>query len=214
MAMYSRNPILVELKEVAPDLVNASAALPFQAPLGYFEALEPLALVEEPVFLADSSLPFQTPAGYFEAIPQVLMNRIKSQEADTAMEALPQLEQKSAQVVPMRTMRRWVMYAAAAVLMGVLVTGSFLFSDKPMEQMKEKYQLEDMGMALDAVPDAALEQYLEENQTIAVDEVLSSATQKLPELSDHIQTISNDNLNNYLEDNSHLESAVSEETLN
>jgi len=214
MAMYSRNPILVELKEVAPDLVNASAALPFQAPLGYFETLEPLALVEEPVFLADSSLPFQTPAGYFEAIPQALMNRIKSQEADTAIETLPQLEQKSAQVVPMRTMRRWVMYAAAAVLMGVLVTGSFLFSDKPMEQMKEKYQLEDMGMALDAVPDAVLEQYLEENQTIAVDEVLSSATQKLPELSDHIQTISNDNLNNYLEDNSHLESAVSEETLN
>jgi len=212
--MYSRNPILVELKEVAPDLVNASAALPFQAPLGYFETLEPLALVEEPVFLADSSLPFQTPAGYFEAIPQALMNRIKSQEADTAIETLPQLEQKSAQVVPMRTMRRWVMYAAAAVLMGVLVTGSFLFSDKPMEQMKEKYQLEDMGMALDAVPDAVLEQYLEENQTIAVDEVLSSATQKLPELSDHIQTISNDNLNNYLEDNSHLESAVSEETLN
>jgi hypothetical protein len=96
------------------------------------------------------------------------------------------------------------------MLTGILVTGAFLFSDKPAEQMKEQYQLEDLGAALDAVPDAALEQYLEENQTIAVDEVLASPNQKLPELSDHIQNISNENLNSYLEENSHLESGVAE----
>ena len=55
-----------------------------------------------------------------------------------------------------------------------------------------------------------LEQYLEENQTIAVDEVLSTPSQKLPELGDHIQNISNENLNDYLEENSHLESGVAE----
>jgi hypothetical protein len=102
------------------------------------------------------------------------------------------------------------MYAAAAMLTGILVTGAFMFSDKPVEQMKEQYQLEDLGAALDAVPDAALEQYLEENQTIAVDEVLASPNQKLPELNDHIQHISNEKLNDYLEENSHLESAIAE----
>jgi hypothetical protein len=177
--------------------------------MGYFEALDPLALVEEPAFLSDSQLPFQAPAGYFEALPQVLLSRLKTQETSAILE-LSNLNQKSAPVVQMSKARKWIMYAAAAMLTGILVTGAFLYSDKPVEQMKEQYQLEDMGAALDAVPDAALEQYLEENQTIAVDEVLSSPNQKLPELNDHIQNISNEKLNDYLEDNSHLESAVAE----
>lgn len=203
MAMYSRNPIQTELQEIAPALAKAIAVLPFQAPKGYFDALEPLALVEEPAFLADSKLPFQAPAGYFETMPEALMSRIKAQEAH---EPAP----KTAPVVQMGKARKWIIYAAAAMLTGILVTGAFLFSDKPVDQMKEQYQLEDLGAALDAVPDAALEQYLEENQTIAVDEVLASPNQKLPELSDHIQTISNEKLNDYLEENSHLESAIAE----
>jgi hypothetical protein len=209
MAMYSRNPIIEELKEIAPALANASAELPFQAPKGYFEALEPLALVQEPVFLTDSQLPFQAPTGYFETLPQALMSRIKSQKNTATILELPKLDQTTP-VVQMHKARKWIMYAAAAMLTGILVTGAFLFSDKPVDQMKQQYQLQDLGAALDAVPDAALEQYLEENQTIAVDEVLSTPIQKLPELGDHIQNISNENLNNYLEENSHLESAVAE----
>lgn len=210
MAMYARNPIVAELAEIAPGLASAPAALPYQVPQGYFEALEPLALVQEPSFLEGAQLPFQAPAGYFESLPQQLMQRIRLEETAANIDALPQAQEEPALVVPMKAMRKWLIYAAAAVLMGILVTGSFLFSDKPVEHMKEQYQLQDLGAALDAVPDAALEQYLEENQTIAIDDVLTSPIQKLPILSDHIQTISNEKLNDYLEDNSHLESAVAE----
>ena len=205
--MYSATPIQTELEEIAPLLANASRELPFQAPKGYFEGLEPLALVQEPDFLAGSNLPFQAPAGYFESLPQSLMSRIKTQES--VLEA-QELAHKTAPVVQMGKARKWIIYAAAAMLTGILVTGAFLFSDKPVEQMKEQYQLEDLGAALDALPDAALEQYLEENQTIAVDEVLASPNHTLPELNDHIQTISNEKLNDYLEENSHLESAIAE----
>ncbi|OYU56130.1 MAG: hypothetical protein CFE25_02485 [Chitinophagaceae bacterium BSSC1] len=208
--MYSRNPIQAELQEIAPALANASTVLPFQAPKGYFEALDPLALVEEPAFLADSKLPFQAPPGYFENMPQALMSRIKTQEEQASVLDSEKLDQKQAPVVQMGKARKWIMYAAAAMLTGVLITGAFMFSDKPVEQMKEQYKLEDLGAALDAVPDAALEQYLEENQTIAVDEVLANPSQKLPELTDHIQNISNEKLNDYLDENSHLESAIAE----
>lgn len=210
MAMYSRNPIETELEEIAPALANANPVLPFQAPKGYFEALEPLALVHEPAFLGESALPFQAPAGYFETMPEALMNRIMTQEAQDAILEAHEPAPKTAPVVQMVKARKWIMYAAAAMITGILVTGAFLFSDKPVDQIKVQYQLEDLGAALNAVPDAALEQYLEENQTIAVDEVLASPSQKLPELKDHIQTISNENLNDYLEENSHLESAVAE----
>lgn len=210
MAMYSSNPIQAELEEIAPALANASAVLPFQAPKGYFEALEPLALVQEPALIGESSLPFQAPAGYFDSIPEALMSRIKNQETQDAVLEVHEPAFKTAPVVQMVKARKWIMYAAAAMLTGILVTGAFLFSDKPVEQMKEQYQLEDLGVALDAVPDAALEQYLEENQTIAVEEVLASPNQKLPELTDHIQTISNEKLNDYLEENSHLESGIAE----
>ncbi len=210
MAMYSRNPIQAELQEIAPVLANASAVLPFQAPIGYFEALEPLALVQEPSFLRESSLSFQTPEGYFEAMPLALINRIKSQEQSSSILAQSKLVQKTAPVVQMGKAHKWIMYAAAAMLTGILVTGAFMFSDKPVNQMKEQYQLEDLGTALDAVTDADLEHYLEQNQTITVDEVLASPNQKLPELTDHIQTISNEKLNDYLEENSHMESAIAE----
>jgi hypothetical protein len=210
MAMYSRNPIQAELKEIAPALVNASVELPYQTPMGYFEALDPLVLVQEPAFLTDSPLPFQAPTGYFEALPQQLMSRIKAQEETATILEQPKLDQDPAPLVQMVKARKWVMYAAAAMITGILVTGAFLFSDKPVDQMKQQYQMEDLGAALDAVPDAALEQYLEDNQTIAVDEVLSTPSQKLPELSDHLQNISNEKLNDYLEENSHLESAVAE----
>lgn len=210
MAMYSRNPIQAELKEIAPALANASAELPYQTPKGYFEALDPLALVQEPAFVTDSPLPFQAPAGYFESLPQALMNRIKAQELAATILEQPKLDQDPAPLVQMVKAHKWVMYAAAAMLTGILVTGAFLFSDKPVDQMKQQYQMEDLGAALDAVPDAALEQYLEDNQTIAIDEVLSTPSQKLPELSDHLQNISNEKLNDYLEENSHLESAVAE----
>jgi hypothetical protein len=210
MAMYSRNPIQAELAEIAPALANASLELPYQTPKGYFEALEPLALVQEPAFVTDSPLPFQAPTGYFDSLPQALMNRIKAQELAATILEQPKLDQNPAPVVQMVKARKWVMYAAAAMLTGILVTGAFLFSDKPVNQMKQQYEMEDLGAALDAVPDAALEQYLEDNQTIAIDEVLSTPSQKLPELSDHIQNISNEKLNDYLEENSHLESAVAE----
>ena len=210
MAMYSRNPIETELQEIAPALANANPVLPFQAPKGYFEALEPLALVQEPAFFGESALPFQAPAGYFETMPEALMSRIKTQEAQDVVLEAHEPAPKTAPVVQMVKARKWIMYAAAAMLTGILVTGAFLFSDQPVDQMKEQYQMEDLGAALDAVPDAALEQYLEENQTIAVDEVLASPSQKIPELNDHIQNISNENLNSYLEENSHLESGVAE----
>ena len=210
MAMYSRNPIEIELQEIAPALANANPVLPFQAPKGYFEALEPLALVQEPAFLADSKLPILAPAGYFETMPEALMSRIMAQEAQDAVLEAYEPAPKTAPVVQMVKARKWIMYAAAAMLTGILVTGAFLFSDQPVDQMKEQYQMEDLGAALNAVPDAALEQYLEENQTIAVDEVLVSPSQKIPELNDHIQNISNENLNSYLEENSHLESGVAE----
>lgn len=210
MAMYSRNPIQAELEEIAPLLANASRELPFQAPKGYFEALTPMTLVQDTAFLEASTLPFQTPKGYFESLPQSLMIRIKSQEAKDSVLQAPKLEPKTSPVIQMGKARKWFIYLAAAMLTGILVTGAFLFSDKPVEQMKEQYQIEDLGAALDAVPDAALEQYLDENQTIAVDEVLASPSQKLPELTEHIQHISNEKLNDYLEENSHLESAVAE----
>ena len=208
--MYSINPIIAELEEIAPDLANTRAALPFQAPKGNFETLDHLILVQDPPFLMDSQLPFQTPAGYFEANPEKLMSRINAEMNHTSVLGATETTQQLAPLFQMRKASKWMMYAAAAMLTGLLVTGAFLFSDKPVEKWKAQYQLEDLGATLDGVPDADLEQYLAENQPIAVEEVLSMNNQKLPELANHIQGLSNENLNDYLEENSHLESAIAE----
>ncbi len=65
------------------------------------------------------------------------MNRIKAQELTDVLLDQPKLEQKTVPVVQMGKARKWIMYAAAAMLTGILVTGAFLFSDNPVDQMKE-----------------------------------------------------------------------------
>jgi hypothetical protein len=112
---------------------------------------------------------------------------------------------EKAKVVPMKKMRNWMSYAAAAVFLGIMVTGSFLFSDKKQEQNFEKYQNMDVSSALDKVSDTELNSYIDENHLGNGGNLNENDRTNLDNLEDNIQYISSENLNQYLNENGFLE---------
>jgi hypothetical protein len=132
------------------------------------------------------AMPYIVPANYFEQLTiQIPVERAK--------------------VVPMKKMRNWMTYAAAAVFVGIMVTGSFLFSDKQQAQDFEKFQNMDVAAALDQVSDSELNSYIDENHANSVDDLTDIERVNLDNVDDKIQSMSTENLSDYLNENGFLE---------
>jgi hypothetical protein len=102
-------------------------------------------------------------------------------------------------------MRNWITYAAAAVFVGIMVTGSFLFSDKKQSQDFEQYQNMDVAAALDQVSDSELNRYIDDNHVISIDDLSESERASLDNVDGKIESLSTENLNQYLNENGFLE---------
>lgn len=152
--------------------------------------------------------PYQIPEGYFGRVPDLVLEKLSiSQEVPLTHEVsltqeLPIVPQTP--VVSMQFARKWMTYAAAALMAGILIISAFLFSDRHAIKNADNYSKEEMSMTLDQISDAALSNYLEEN-TVATNEAIFIEP-KVPMLpmSEHMQTLSNEKLDEYLIENSHL----------
>jgi hypothetical protein len=133
-----------------------------------------------------NKMPFSIPEQYFEHLSV-------------------QIPSEKAKVIPLKMMRNWMTYAAAAVFLGIMVTGSFLFSDKKQSQDFEKYQNMDVSAALDQVSDAELNSYIDENHASSVDDLTENERTNLDNLDDKIQSMSTENLSQFLNENGFLE---------
>ncbi len=119
-----------------------------------------------------------------------------------------QIPVEKTKVVQLKKMRTWVTYAAAAVFVGIMVTGSFLFSDKKQEQDFEKYQNMDVSGALDKVSDSELNSYIDENHTVSLDELNENDRANFDNFDDKIQSMSSENISQYLNENVFLENKL------
>ncbi len=187
--------------EFLPNSLNSS----YQVPDTYFSGLaykillrvkemsvEEASLYDENESIAPilntlpKAMPYIVPANYFEQLTF-------------------QTPVEKAKVVPMKKMRNWMTYAAAAVFVGIMVTGSFLFSDKQQAQDFEKFQNMDVAAALDQVSDSELNSYINENHANSVDELTDIERANLDNVDDKIQSMSTENLSEYLNENGFLE---------
>jgi hypothetical protein len=137
--------------------------------------------------------PYQLPDGYFEKLPAILIDSL-AKDGKTAIEKTP--------VISMHYARKWATYIAAAMLAGILVTGSFIFSDKISNKTNDKYKSEEM--ALDQVSDAELANYLEENTNSSVEAIFTDHSEAMPSLGAHMEALTNEKLGEYLLENKHL----------
>ncbi|OLY91325.1 hypothetical protein SAMN05444008_12727 [Cnuella takakiae] len=109
-----------EMEGLSPLLAGLSKKTPYSLPADYFtQNLASGTLREEdsiPGWAAEGRQnPYSVPAGYFSQVSEQVWKAVKPQPA---------------KVISMGS-RRWMQYAAAAVLAGALVLGGILYQQKP-----------------------------------------------------------------------------------
>lgn len=201
--MKNTDTILTEMQSIAPSIAAIGTAMPYSVDAQYFESL-PEILLEQAQFADNhiiSNLPYQVPPNYFDGLSTQLLNRIA---AETTVEA--PIQKTTAKIVQFNQVKRWMSYAAAAILAGILITNAFLFTDKPNYSEYEKYRTLDIPSTLNLVSDADLNNYIQNNShTNGVEEMVVSESQSLPNLSENMELLSNENLDAYLQENKLLE---------
>ncbi len=209
--MKNTDTVLTEMQSIAPSIAAIGTAMPYSVDAQYFESL-PEILLEQAQFADNhiiSNLPYQVPPNYFDGLSTQLLNRIA---AETTVEA--PIQKTTAKIVRFNQVKRWMSYAAAAILAGILITNAFLFTDKPNYSEYEKYRTLDIPSTLNLVSDADLNNYIQNNShTNGVEEMVVSESQALPNLSENIELLSNENLDAYLQENKLLEHTNFENTI-
>ena len=176
-----------EMQSLSPLLSNLDKRIPFAIPDGYFEDLsgnvvagmkavdfvnEELENLSPLMNSLRSENVYEVPAKYFDTLPANTLKRTK--------------EQKPAKVVSMTLGQRVMRYAAAAVVMGVVITAAILFMNKQnpsvtpgaFAQVEERIQSETQSK-LKGLSDDELLNFIE-NQTSTLPDIVNFA------LSDHI----------------------------
>jgi len=180
--MEEKHYIEQELQVLAPELIGLSSKMPFSIPEAYFTNLADR--IKEstdstlPVGAMGNGRPFSVPDNYF----QELSGKIK--------ERTSAIESKSGSPIFSIGIVKWMPYAAAAVLGGIIVYTAFLFnnSSNPSLQMQP------------AVEYTAMENPVPSHTTLTPDnEVYKAIAQKMKGISDE-------------EMNTYLEETVSSET--
>jgi hypothetical protein len=180
-SMETKSAILNELREISPVVADIRAGLTYQVPDGYFDGLaaailnrvrtEGLSAKDELQTLSpllsglSKKSPYQVPESYFEVSP-VLM-QLRNKETYTVPEGYFEnlsagildkvQERRPAKVVSMNTGRKFMRYAAAAVVAGVMaVAGWFYFANNStgtgnsvakVEQLSEDNKISDEEIA-------------------------------------------------------------------
>lgn len=197
------------MEKIALELaIEGGSVNLYQVPDGYFEGLagdilskiqttqipvnevsEELAEIAPFLNTISKQQVYTAPAGYF---------------SKTDFVAAVGNEKKETKIVTLKFARKWMQYAAAAVMAGILVTGAFLFTDIN-KTVYEKYDQVDVPAELNKVSEAELVTYLdnpEHSVVINAGPSIPSGRQALTEIKNTIQLVSDEELDQYLKANS------------
>ncbi len=175
---------------------------------------------------------YQVPDGYFDQFSSSVLSKIKAGEGENEVTAelhelapyllslskeplfsLPEgyFEQTNftsftktttAPVFAIQRVRKFMQYAAAAVVTGILVFSAFMFTDNDTQYKSfEQYNQLDIPAALQTVSDESLETYLDNPEQISLS-FTASATEiedLALDLNTPIQNLSDDELTEYLD---------------
>lgn len=183
--------------ELSSLLEGIGGRMPFTVPNAYFDSFagKMLQLAKDSSISVESELETIAP----------LLNRISKQPVQTLPEAyftdFKVGEKLETKVVQMSVVRKWMTYAAAAMIAGILITAGFVFNNKKSTSFDfEYYSKMDVPAALNQVTDDELQNYLNSTASLSGNEQLT-----IPEDIENInqgnfQQISDDELNEYLKE--------------
>jgi hypothetical protein len=140
-----------EISSLSPLLASLSKAMPFSVPEGYFSKnTEELSGLMNEEILPEilqglKETPYGVPAGYFENLPALILKKVNP---------------KQAKVISMSSSRKWMGYAAAAVMAGVIAISSFLYFGNNQTVDPSSQPHEWVAKKLKNVPDKELDEFI------------------------------------------------------
>ena len=142
---------------------------------------------------------YQVPQGYFE-------------QADFSANTKQQ-PKKEAKIITFNIARKWLQYAAAAVVTGVLVTGAFIFTDSHTYLENENLERIELSSELNKVSANDLVTYLNNPEHVvpAPATTASASEEELMEVKKNIQQLSDEELNQYMKENAESFETVTSE---
>ncbi|MDE3144578.1 MAG: hypothetical protein KGL19_10515 [Bacteroidota bacterium] len=224
--MTHKETIFKELTTISPILTTLNQSNLFIAPQGYFEglAVDIIARIKREELLAEAkSNTFKIPENYFETLSDTVLSKIRSEKSeftDELKKVAPLLntisqkniytvpenyfenfsvtknKKQSAKIISFGFARKWISYAAAAIIGGVLITGGFLYQNKQSSFNVTK--------ELNSVSDSELNAYIENDDLALNTDNNFLKEQDLPDIKQSISTVSDEELQQYLNDNSEV----------
>ncbi len=196
--MDTKVDIKVELIELSPFLVGISKNMPQALPNGYFDSFssEMLNLAKASSLTVESELVSIAP----------LLNQISKKPVQNLPEGYfadftIQPAKEAAKIVRLPVIRKWVSYAAAAMIAGILITAGFVFNNKQSKSFDfDFYSKIDVPAALNQASDDALQDYLNSTASLSGTDHIT-----IPEEIENIhhgnfQQISDEELKEYLKE--------------
>lgn len=105
--------------------------------------------------------------------------------------------------------RKWMQYAAAALVTGILVTGAFFYTDNQGYVGYERYSRLDVSSELHKVSAEDLSRYIDSHESLsaAITEPVAGAADESTDMVP-VQSLSDEELKQYLQENSALQAAA------
>jgi hypothetical protein len=232
--MQNREEIITELTSIAGSAITWPVAVPYRMPVGYFDGLSELIMERVLVDLPGKSNVYAVPHHYFDQLSDDILRIIRHAEvSDELHEVAPFLntipkkdpyhtpvlpevnireiievekESSSGKLIAMPTKRKglWIRYAAAAVIVGVLVTAGFIYYSNQISNSfdPDNYARIDVSTEISKLSEEELTNYLSnaEKLVIATADRESLLIDELPDVNDHLEYMSDDELNEYLQE--------------
>jgi hypothetical protein len=236
--MTQRDNILQELNEIGGTLENGTPQNVYVVPAGFFETFsdQVLARINSP--LSNDALkkdPYSIPDNYFDGLEERLMQAIRENaDYQTAKEELesispflnglkketpynvPQgyfenlsaaINKPKAKVISI-THRRWFRYAAAAVIVGIIITSVFLVQGKKSSIDPNKNPAGWVAKNVKATPDQ-LDEFINLADEEATKNSVANKFEKPEEIKELIKDVSDKEIQDFLKETSVLDDNTS-----
>lgn len=199
--MNQQNTILEELKSITPLVASINNKMPQQIPLGYLEAF-----AEKILILAKQQSSITETENELNQITP-LLNQISRKP----IQSLPQgyfesfdvdLPKQQSPVIKMSFIRKWMTYASAAIIVGILVTAGFLYTNKSNHSFDyDQYNTINITTAMNNLSEDELLNYL--NSASALHIIHPSIdTELINENEGNFEHIADEEMLQYLNENS------------
>jgi len=175
---------------LSPLLAGLSKKMPFAVPEGYFsQNIEdvPIPVNEEvsPDFLQNTQqMPYSVPAGYFESFPDIVLKKVSP---------------KQAKVISIDSARKWMRYAVAAAIIGVLAISSVLYfgNNQPVDPASQPQEW--VAKQLKNIPDKEIDEFIDAT-TVSTTAIAKTETSGKAEVIKLLKDIPDTELDKFLDE--------------